>query len=425
MVIRNVRIITNDPQNYLIEGGTIAFRNGLITYVGQGRDLRTESNEEVIDGTGKFILPSLVNAHLSLHSTVTSPMLLAAEDSTLGTVYYENVVRLLAHRSDARISLLSTIAGVLRSLRYGITTIFGPVFFSQDLDVVFYRELARDIGIQLSVGPIVTPKNLEEVLQCWKDVERDELFCPQIYITDSAQYSNTQLSQLGQLLNKGFSLMFVVFDMNEERDECLSIWGETLTERLTRAGLLRCGAGVAYAGSLSDTDMDLLSSRNVFVSKSVRSELYGGIYSPMIADLLGRGMQVNIGSGFVDVDLFAELKTLVLLERQFNHFDNKMIEYEIRKTLLEGNFKLANQAFSKNTGIMKEGYSADMMLGRPFIEIDTFDPDLPGLMQLVMGFPTEVTIEKVWNNGRLVIENDRPAGLSLPQVKSLVEKVSR
>ncbi|KUK93004.1 MAG: hypothetical protein XE05_1211 [Thermotogales bacterium 46_20] len=51
------------------------------------------------------------------------------------------------------------------------------------------------------------------------------MFCPQIYITDSAQYSNTQLSQLGQLLDKGFSLVFVVFDMNEERDESLSIYG--------------------------------------------------------------------------------------------------------------------------------------------------------------------------------------------------------
>ncbi len=144
----------------------------------------------------------------------------------------------------------------------------------------------------------------------------------------------------------------------------------------------------------------------------------------MIPDLLGRGMQVNIGSGFVDVDLFAELKTLVLLERQFNHFDNEMIEYEIRKTLLEGNYRLANQAFRKNTGIIKEGYCADMMLGRPFIEIDTFDPDLPDLLQLVMGFPTEIIIEKVWNNGKLVIENDRPVGLSLPQVRDLVEKAS-
>ncbi|HAA85598.1 MAG TPA: hypothetical protein DCE14_04500 [Kosmotogaceae bacterium] len=65
-----------------------------------------------------------------------------------------------------------------------------------------------------------------------------------------------------------------------------------------------------------------------------------------------------------------------------------------------------------------------MMLGRPFIEIDTFDPDLPGLLQLVMGFPTEIIIEKVWNNGKLVIENDRPVGLSLPQVRDLVEKAS-
>ncbi|HAA85599.1 MAG TPA: hypothetical protein DCE14_04505 [Kosmotogaceae bacterium] len=203
-------------------------------------------------------------------------MLLAAEDSKLGTAYYESVARLLAHRSNARISLLSTIAGVLRSLRYGITTIFGPVFFSQDLDPEFYRELARDIGVQLSVGSIVTPKNLEDVLHCWKEAERDGVFCPQIYITDSAQYSNTQLSQLGQLLDKGFSLVFAVFDMNEERDESLSIWAETLTERLTRAGLPRCGSGVAYAGSLSENDMDLMSSRSVFVSKSVRSELYRG-----------------------------------------------------------------------------------------------------------------------------------------------------
>ncbi|KUK93002.1 MAG: hypothetical protein XE05_1209 [Thermotogales bacterium 46_20] len=44
MVIKNARIFTNDPQNYLIEGGTIAFKNGLITHVSHGCDLRIEGN---------------------------------------------------------------------------------------------------------------------------------------------------------------------------------------------------------------------------------------------------------------------------------------------------------------------------------------------------------------------------------------------
>ncbi len=422
MVIRNTRIFTNDPERILIDDGTVAFREGVFTFVGKSCDFESSGDSEVIDCCGEFLMPSLVNAHLSLHSTVTSHTLIAAEESPLGTAYYESVVRLLSDGAHAKLSLLSTIAGVLRSLRYGVTTIFGPVFHSENLDPELYRYLANKVGVNLSIGPVVTCKNLETVLDIWQEVMSDDLFCPQLYIADAALYSEDQLNMLRQLASSDLRVSFLIFDMHEESEGCLARWGETLTERLMRNSLLSSNSGIAYAGSLSETDMDLLSSRGVFVSKSVRSELYGGIFSPTIADLLGRGMQVNVGSGFVDVDIFAELKTIMLTDRHFRHFGNKMIDYEIKKTLLEGNYKLANRCFGKKTGMIKEGYSADMVLGKPFVEIDTFDDKLPVALQLILRLPTEVIFRKVWNNGKLVFEDDCPVGLTQEEMRQIIDK---
>jgi imidazolonepropionase-like amidohydrolase len=62
VVIRNATILTAAGEE--IEGGAIAFREGRILAV--GRDIETPPDAIVVDGTGKFVTPGLIDTHSHL-----------------------------------------------------------------------------------------------------------------------------------------------------------------------------------------------------------------------------------------------------------------------------------------------------------------------------------------------------------------------
>ena len=59
LAIRNATILT--VTNGAIENGTVLVRNGKITAV--GKDVQVPQGVQVIDGTGKFVMPGIIDAH--------------------------------------------------------------------------------------------------------------------------------------------------------------------------------------------------------------------------------------------------------------------------------------------------------------------------------------------------------------------------
>src|SRR5688572_6701155 len=59
VAIRNATLLT--ITNGTIENGTVVVRNGKITAV--GKDVAIPAGIKVIDGTGKFVMPGIIDAH--------------------------------------------------------------------------------------------------------------------------------------------------------------------------------------------------------------------------------------------------------------------------------------------------------------------------------------------------------------------------
>ena len=59
IAIRNATVLT--ITGAIIENGTVVVRDGRITAV--GRDIEIPSGVRVIDGTGKYLMPGLIDAH--------------------------------------------------------------------------------------------------------------------------------------------------------------------------------------------------------------------------------------------------------------------------------------------------------------------------------------------------------------------------
>lgn len=419
MIVTNVLAFTNDFANPLVDDALVRFENGEITYVGPRREYSIQEDEEVVDGEKGLLLPAFCNAHLSIYSSVSSYPLKIIKGYENGAGYFSNLLKSGYSKTNEKIAKVSAELAVLKALKSGTVSFSGPIFDCPEVDAEFYRELARRYGVNIAVGPVVVKESIESIIERWHEVPRDSNFCPLIYVSELATYDEEDLMKLRDLYSKGINLNLFIFDMKQENDLCLSRWGESLIERLLKNGILVPECGIIYGGNLSETDMDIISNRRIFVTKSIRSEMYAGTFQPNIADLLGRGMHVSIGTGFMGTELIEEAREIVLSERYHKHYDNFVIDYEIRKTLYDNNYKLAQRFFGKRTGVIKEGYSADLLLAKPVLDFERLDPELPTVLQLILKISCESNYEKVWNTGELILDKGFPQRISRKELKDL------
>ena len=425
MIIDNVTIFTNDRKNPIIKKGVVHFKGTEILFVGERESFDFPAKEPVVDGRGGIVFPALVNAHYSLYATIASYPVQLSCNSSEDSDYFGDLLGLSMESSYGKLSVSSVVAGMIKVLRHGCTTVCGPIIHSDDIEPDLLRMVAKQFQVHLSTGPIVRKSNLDSVIEKWEGISRDSFFYPVIYVTELANYDDNDLEKLKKLITKGIGVDYVLFDMKKENDTCLTRWGEGLIERLLKNGLLIPESGVIYGGNMTETDMDIISSRRIHVTKSLRSEMFAGTFKPNISDLLGRGMHVNLGSGFIDADLFGEAKNIILTERYHKQFNGKIIDYEIRKTLFENNFKLSQKYFGKRNGMVKEGYSADLVLTKPVDELDSFDPKLPYYLQLALKMSSETGFDRVWNEGELVLVDGIPQKIPQSEIRKYVKEMNK
>jgi len=423
MIVTNVLAFTNDLKNPLVDDALVRFENGKITFVGPRREYSIQEDEEIIDGERGILLPSFFNAHYSVYSSISSYPLKLLKDNQTNKSFFSNLLESVRSEINPSLVRLSAEVAVLKAIRSGSVAISSPIVDHPEIDPTFYKEVAAKYGVYLAVGPILTEETIDNIAERWESVTRDSTFCPIVYVSELATYSEDSLRKLRELYEKGMNLNLFIFDMKRENETCLLRWGESLIERLLKNGILGSECGVIYGGNLSETDMDIISSRRIFVTKSLRSEMYAGSFQSNISDLLGRGMQVCLGTGFIGSDMLGEAKEVILTERYHRGFDNYLIDYEIRKTLFDNNHRLFQKLFGKSTGVLKEGYSADLALSRSCLDLEKFDSHLPITLQLVLKSFFDTSFDKVWNSGELILDKGFPQRISKKELKDLSKEL--
>ncbi|AKI96874.1 amidohydrolase family protein [Kosmotoga pacifica] len=404
MVITNVAIFTNDPENPFISRGYVEIHGKIIRKVGTMEEYKG-SKDEVFDGSDAILIPGLVNAHFSLYNSVYNLALRKNLEGIVGTDYLERLVRYFKELKWDELEVYSIEVGVLLSQINGITTIFGPIFDSETTSPDTIMQIAEKYGVRLVTGPVIYKENLDKIVEKWKNASRSELFYPVVYITELPEYSERELKKLTSLIVSGIDVILVVFDMHSDDTRCLSLYGEHLIDRLLNNGLMVPNAGIAYAGNMSETDMDIIASKQMFVIKSLRTELFAGTFKSNIADFLGRGMNVCLGSGLIDTDLLGEARGLILSERHFKGFDLKVIDYELKKTLFDNNYKLAEKFFKKGLGKIKPGYEADLALFKPRSPFSFIEKEKESLSAFIVDLSNNYYVSDVWNAGERMIES--------------------
>jgi 5-methylthioadenosine/S-adenosylhomocysteine deaminase len=125
-IIRNVRVMTMDDDDTILAQVNVLIDGAVITAVGHDDAFADATDAREIDGTGRLVMPGLVNAHF--HSPVNH--LKGSLDSLPLEVFmlYESPA-LDAAAMSPRAAYVRTMLGALEMLKNGVTAVQDDAFF--------------------------------------------------------------------------------------------------------------------------------------------------------------------------------------------------------------------------------------------------------------------------------------------------------
>jgi 5-methylthioadenosine/S-adenosylhomocysteine deaminase len=317
VLLRNGYVVTMDDPRGDIAGGDVLLRDDKIVEVGQGLST-SEPNAEVIDVTGRLVLPGLVDTHRH----VWQGAILAFTPQVTGAGYDPMVLAGIAPQYEPDDIYAGALWGALQALDAGITTIADWAHNLQSAD----HANANLKGLQASgirgyflyggPGPKTNDPNPPHPQDARR--MRDEHFA----------------NGMNGRLRMGMALRGPCFTSEEQNARDFAFARELQLPisihvgmagtadaivKLERGGLLGPDVNYAHGNMLTDREFDLLAESKGTLSITPSSDMLMqfGTYPGT-----GRALERNITCGFgidticsVGTDLFSEMRLALAAER--------------------------------------------------------------------------------------------------------------
>ncbi len=398
-----------------------------------GPDLAADGVDDVIDASGRLVVPGLINAHYHSHDVLCRGMF---EELPL-EFWLLYTLPLGANRSDEEVRA-RTLVGAIECLRCGITTVQDMLGLVPLTDVQTEVVIAayRDAGIRVVFSPMVwdippvammrhgdsLPPDVQEMLGNKPRPIGDQLdylahqftqrpaagtlhwavapFAPQ-------RCSPPMLQACGALAEKyDLPLYTHVYETRSQRliaRELFKKHGGSLIDYMADCGVVGPRLNIVHSVWIARDEMERLAAADagIVLNPLSNMKLKSGI-APLLA-MRQAGVRLGIGcdncSGTDVESVFQAMKMLCLTAAVSDPEPGAPLADEMLRHATLGNARTAG--LSHCLGAIKPGYKADLIL----IDLDdaAYLPYNSAARQLVY---TEAGrgVESVMVNGRLVIK---------------------
>ena len=410
-LLKDATLATLDPVS--IERKDLRIVDALI--VERGSNLEPREGDEVIDLSGRLVMPGMVCAHTHLYSTLARGM----PGPPRPPLNFKEILELVWWRLDRALDeetiYWSAIAGAMDAARAGTTCLFdhhaSPSHIIGSLQIV--REAIAKVGLRAVLCYEVTDrggtqereKGLDENLALlrWAGNSPEQesktlppLFRGMVGAHASFTLSNESLqycAELMQVFDAGLHIHVAEdrWDVVDARTR----YGLGVVERLAKHDALNSRTILAHGTHLSDGDIDVARSAGVWFAHNPRSNMNNQVgYAP-----IGKfGERVVLGTDGIGADMFEETRLAFLKGRDANNG----LSAEHWLGVLANNNRLASKAFGGDLAGLREGSIADLTV------LDYRSPT--GVTagnfawHLLFGM-SSASVESVMVNGKFVIRN--------------------
>ena len=410
--LKNAVILTMESDCPVISDGMIVINDDRISFIGENG--KTEPEGEVIDCTGKLLMPGLVNTHAHSGSTLFRSI---ADDLFLMD-WLENYMWKIEKFQSAEFSRIASSLCHLEFLKNGITT---------HADMWIYGRSTADAALESGLRSVICPTvfsrpsteskdPLETAITFIEDFigkENETRIYPGI--GPHAIYSCTMetLRAAADFARKHNILIHThISETKTENTDCSERLGMTPTEAMLDAGIFENKVLAAHCVHMTDNDWKIFREHDAAVSYNPVSnlKLCSGIMD------LGKAFEnkiiVSIGTDGPQsnnsLDLLRDLKTGSLIQK--NHREDPTFfpaGNAIRMATIEGARALG---LEMEIGSLKSGKKADIIalnLNEPEM-IPAHPESADNLYSLIVYAASGRNVTDVWVDGEQLLKDRVP-----------------
>ncbi len=360
-LIRSAQVLLKKDGIYSVEKCDIAIENDTIRFVGDvPEDFITDS---VVNGEGKFAVPSLINCHTHAYMSVFRNL---ADDLPFDKWLFESIMP----RED-RMTYEGAKAGAMLSLIEMMKSGTG-CFVDMHMFPKASAEAANELGMRAVItrglaGEINTDGGAErrfkeavEEMAEYKDSPNLTFMIAPHAIYTCGEKTLRYSAELAKKLGVGINLH--LSETQHEFDSCIAEHGMTPVEYCDSLGLLTDKTLAAHLVKLTDSDIATLAERGVSMASCPISNMKLGNGFAPVEKLMAAGVNITLGTDSCasnnTVNLFPDMRAYALIHKG-KLGDALAVS---AKDTVDAVTVNAAKALGLNTGAIEAGRLADITL---------------------------------------------------------------
>ena len=364
ILIHNCTAALMDEAGTVLPGAFVAVEGTQITYVGTQRP--QGSFEEEIDGEGGVLMPGFVNAHTHVPMTAMR----GYGDGNNLQDWLHNYIFPVEARWDDRAIRCCTDLGLAEMISSGVTCIADMYGHSP---AIAQEVAAAGISANLSVGGVqfTDDFNPDTHNDCRVQRELTEQWHGyndgQILVDASVHGEYTSHQQLwrwmaGYAREHGLGMHVHISETRSEHEECLARHGKTPIQVLNDYGVWDGRAIAAHCVWTTPEDWAVMAEKGISAVHNPMSNLKLGSGIAPVPAMKKAGVNVCLGTDGVSsnncTDFFGDLKLAAILHNGAGCDPLALLPIDaLRMATANG-----GRALGRKTGVIAEGYTADLIL---------------------------------------------------------------
>ena len=368
VILSGGTLLTMNTDFDLIFDGALAVRGTDIVAVGTSDEINAAFKaDEVIDCTGQYILPGLINAHTHVPMTLLRGL---ADDLRLDVWLMGYIMPTEREFVSPEFCQLGTKLACAEQIRSGITSFADMYYYEADIAAATAEAGLRGVlGQTILKFPAPDAETYEDSLAYAREfIEKwrgHPLITPAV--APHAPYSSTE-----ELLRKSAELaiefdvpvLIHIAETRQEIEDNLNWYDMRVVPWVEASGLLEAKVLAAHCVHINTAEMQTLNHHHTTVAHNPTSNLKLASGIAPVTEMLKHGLTVGIGTDGPasnnDLDMFEEIRLAAILAKTAA---NDPTALPARQALLMATRMGAAALFIEDvTGSLEVGKRADVIM---------------------------------------------------------------
>ena len=367
MIFSNVKLLDENFQ--VRQNMFVQTKDEKISYIGEKMPEKISADEEVYDGTGKFLMNGFFNTHCHVPMTILRGY---GEGLSLQDWLFTKIFPFEAKLTPEDV-YWTTKLGAMELIASGCASISDMYFHIES-----EAKAIDECGLKANICNGVTSFDLQEDLsnnrgwnETWAllDSVKSGKFSDRIKVDMGLHAEYTNNERIAKLIaegakKSGLNIHAHLSETEKEQDECKGRHGgKTPARFMESAGVLDCHAQFAHCVYVTEEDEELLKKSGAFLVHNPSSNLKLGSGIAPVKRWVEKGLNVCIGtdgaSSNNNLDMMEEIHVAALLCRGATRDANAVSAADILK-MATVNGAMAQDR--KDCGTIKVGNRADIIV---------------------------------------------------------------